>query len=80
MRRVFFIIAPFSVHVDAWLGIVAPILPLYAEQSLGASGIWTELIFAGFGISRTVITPLIGSPNGFTVALMSHRGRELRMR
>jgi DHA1 family multidrug resistance protein-like MFS transporter len=42
------------------IGIVAPILPIYAEQNLGASGIWIGLIFAGFGISRTIITPFVG--------------------
>ncbi|MFC2002262.1 MFS transporter [Chloroflexota bacterium] len=40
-------------------GIVAPLLPLYAE-SLGATGIWIGAIFAGFAISRTVFTPVFG--------------------
>ncbi|MGQ9722061.1 MAG: MFS transporter [Candidatus Jordarchaeum sp.] len=42
------------------IGIVAPILPIYAEQSLGASGIWIGLIFAGFGLSRSIISPFVG--------------------
>ena len=41
-------------------GIIAPILPLYAE-SLGASGIWIGVIFAGFAISRALFMPIIGS-------------------
>ncbi|MHA1608280.1 MAG: MFS transporter [Candidatus Freyarchaeota archaeon] len=60
VRRVFFILFLSVFTSMLGLGIVGPILPLYAEQSLGASGIWIGLIFAGFGISRTVITPLIG--------------------
>lgn len=42
------------------IGIVAPILSIYAEQNLGASGIRIGLIFAGFGISRTIISPFVG--------------------
>jgi len=42
------------------IGIVAPILPLYAEQNLAASGIWIGLIFSGFGLSRTIASPLVG--------------------
>lgn len=42
------------------IGIVAPILPIYAEQNLGASGLWIGFIFAGFGISRSIITPFVG--------------------
>ncbi|MEX2723243.1 MAG: MFS transporter [Candidatus Freyarchaeota archaeon] len=42
------------------IGIVAPILPLYAEQNLAASGIWIGLIFSGFGLSRTIASPIVG--------------------
>jgi len=41
------------------LGIILPILPLYAK-SLGATGLWLGAIFAGFSISRSVIMPFIG--------------------
>ena len=41
------------------VGIIAPLLPIYAE-SLGATGIWIGVIFAGFSISRTIFMPLIG--------------------
>jgi len=34
-------------------------LPLYAE-SLGATGIWLGVIFAGFSISRAIFMPIIG--------------------
>ena len=38
-------------------GIVAPLLPLYAE-SLGASGVWLGVIFAVFAISHAISTPI----------------------
>ncbi len=43
------------------LGIIIPILPVYARsESIGASGLWLGAIFAGFSISRSVFMPLIG--------------------
>ena len=41
------------------MGIVAPLLPLYAED-LGASGIWIGIIFSGFALSATIVTPIAG--------------------
>ncbi|MBW1936180.1 MAG: MFS transporter [Deltaproteobacteria bacterium] len=41
------------------VGIVAPLLPLYAEN-MGASGTWIGIIFAGFSISRAVVMPIAG--------------------
>jgi len=41
------------------LGIVVPILPLYAK-TLGASGIWLGAIFAGFSIARAASMPVVG--------------------
>ena len=41
------------------LGIVAPLMPLYAE-SLGATGLWLGLIFSGFSLTRAVFTPVMG--------------------
>lgn len=41
------------------VGIIAPLLPLYAEN-LGATGIWLGIIFAGFSISRAIVMPIIG--------------------
>ena len=38
-------------------GIVAPLLPLYAE-SLGATGVWLGAIFAAFSISQAISTPI----------------------
>ena len=41
------------------LGIILPILPLYAK-TIGATGLWLGAIFAGFSISRSVMMPFIG--------------------
>jgi len=41
------------------LGVISPFLPVFAEQH-GANGFWLGMIFAGFGISRGVIMPLVG--------------------
>jgi len=41
------------------VGIVAPLLPLYAEK-MGATGIWIGMIFAGFSISRAIVMPIAG--------------------
>jgi len=50
-------------------GIIAPLLPLYAE-SMGATGVWIGLIFTGFSISRALFTPFIGR-------LSDRRGRKV---
>ena len=41
------------------VGIVAPLLPLYAED-MGATGIWLGIIFGGFSISRAIVMPIMG--------------------
>ena len=41
------------------VGIVAPLLPLYAEK-MGATGIWIGMIFAGFSVSRAIVMPIAG--------------------
>ena len=51
------------------VGIIVPLLPLYAEN-LGATGIWIGVIFASFSISRAIITPIVGR-------LSDRRGRKL---
>jgi len=42
------------------VGIVVPMLPTYA-QGIGATATQIGLIFAGFSLSRTVLTPVIGA-------------------
>ncbi len=41
------------------VGIIAPLLPLYAEQ-MGATGIWIGIIFGGFSVSRAIVMPAVG--------------------
>jgi MFS family permease len=41
------------------LGIVSPIMPVYASQ-LGASGIWLGIIFSAFSTSSLIFMPIIG--------------------
>ncbi len=41
------------------LGIISPFLPELVHRH-GANGFWIGMIFAGFGISRGIITPFIG--------------------
>lgn len=41
------------------LGVVSPLLPIYAEN-LGATGIWLGIIFSAFALSRSVFMPVIG--------------------
>ncbi len=50
-------IAVFSAMLG--LGIVAPLMPIFAE-SLGATGIWLGIIFSAFSFSRAVLMPIIG--------------------
>lgn len=41
------------------VGIIAPLLPIYAE-GMGATGLWIGLIFSGFSITRAIFMPLFG--------------------
>ncbi|MDY6865741.1 MAG: MFS transporter [Halobacteriota archaeon] len=40
-------------------GIIAPLLPLYAED-LGATGVWVGIIFSAFAASRAFVMPIMG--------------------
>jgi len=59
IKKVFPILAlsVFSAMLGA--GIIAPLLPLYAD-SLGASGIWLGIIFSAFAVSRAIFMPIFG--------------------
>ena len=50
-------------------GIIAPLLPLYAEK-MGASGVWLGVIFAGVSISSAIFMPFAGR-------FSDRRGRKL---
>jgi DHA1 family multidrug resistance protein-like MFS transporter len=41
------------------LGIVIPLLPIFVDE-YSASGFWVGALFAGYGLSRILFTPLIG--------------------
>jgi len=59
IKKVFPILALSIFSSMLGAGIIAPLLPLYAE-SMGASGIWIGMIFTGFSLSRAIFIPLIG--------------------
>jgi len=59
IRKIFPILALCVFSSMLGVGIIAPLLPLYAEN-LGATGIWIGVIFAGFSISRAIFLPIIG--------------------
>ncbi len=59
IKKVFPILALSIFSAMLGVGIIAPLLPLYAEN-MGATGIWLGIIFAGFSISRAIFMPIIG--------------------
>lgn len=60
MKRRVFIVLFFSIFSSMLgVGIIVPLLPIYAE-SLGASGLWIGVIFSGFSISRSIFMPIVG--------------------
>ena len=59
IKKVFPILALSIFSSMLGVGIISPLLPLYAEQ-MGATGIWIGTIFAGFSISRTIVMPIVG--------------------
>jgi len=68
INRVFPILAISIFSCMLGSGIVVPLLPLYAE-SLGASGFWLGVIFAGYPLARILTTPIFGR-------LSDRRGRK----
>jgi len=59
IKKVFPILALSVFSSMLGVGIISPLLPLYAEN-LGATGIWLGIIFSGFSISRAIFMPIIG--------------------
>ena len=59
IQRIFNVLFVAVFAVMLGLGIVAPLMPLYAE-SLGATGIWLGMIFSGFSLTRALFTPVMG--------------------
>jgi MFS family permease len=69
IKKVFPILALSTFSSMLGVGIISPLLPLYAEN-MGATGIWLGIIFSSFSISRTIFMPIIGR-------LSDRRGRKL---
>lgn len=59
-QRLLLLLSGISFVVLLGVGIVVPLLPLYARD-LGATATQVGLIFTGFSLSRTVFAPIIGS-------------------
>ncbi len=70
-KRVFITLFIVTVVDMLGLGIIIPILPLYAK-SVGATGVELGVIFAGFAFSRGIFAPIIGR-------LSDQRGRKKLM-
>ncbi|MDO8688022.1 MAG: MFS transporter, partial [Dehalococcoidales bacterium] len=69
LKKVFPILA-FSMFASTLgIGLVAPLLPLYAKN-MGATGLWLGLIVASFNISNSIAVPIAGR-------LSDRRGRKL---
>ncbi len=64
-HRKLFVVSLIGFVVLLGVGIVVPILPLYAKD-LGASAFQIGLIFASFSLSKTIFTPIIGNLSDIT--------------
>jgi len=69
IKKVFPILAVSIFSAMLGVGLVSPILPLYASD-MGATGTQLGIIFAGYGISNSILTPIMGR-------LSDRRGRKL---
>ena len=58
-KKIFFVLFISIFSCMLGVGIIVPILPIYAE-TLGATGLWLGAIFAGFSLSRSISMPLVG--------------------
>ena len=58
-KKIFFALFGVNFVSRIGLGIVAPLMPLYAE-SLGASGLWLGIMFSSFAFAQLLFLPLAG--------------------
>jgi DHA1 family multidrug resistance protein-like MFS transporter len=58
-KKIFITLFIATVITMTGLGIIDPILPLYA-RSMKATGIQLGIIFAGFALSRSIFAPIVG--------------------
>jgi len=62
------------------LGVVSPLLPIYAEN-LGATGIWLGIIFSALrALSRSIFMPIIGRISDRQGEEVDHPHRDVRLR
>jgi DHA1 family multidrug resistance protein-like MFS transporter len=59
VRRIFFFIAMSVFASTMGLGIIVPLIPIFAGD-IGASAIWIGLIVGSYSISRAFIMPFVG--------------------
>jgi len=59
MKKVFPILALSVFSSMLGVGIISPLLPLYAVN-MGATGVWLGVIFGGFFFARIILIPIIG--------------------
>jgi MFS family permease len=59
IKKVFPVLAISLFSAMLGVGLVSPILPLYA-RNMGATGTQLGIIFAGYGISNSILTPIMG--------------------
>jgi len=69
MKKIFPVLAVSIFSAMLGVGLVSPLLPLYA-QDMGATGIQLGMIFAGYGICSSILTPIMGK-------LSDRRGRKV---
>ncbi len=69
IKKVFPIIALAMFSSNLGMGIVSPLLPLYA-RNMGADGVWIGVIVAAYGATSILSTPLFGR-------LSDQRGRKI---
>ena len=58
-KRIFITLFIATIITMIGLGIIDPVLPLYAK-SMKATGLELGIIFAGFALSRGIFAPIIG--------------------
>ena len=68
IKKIFPILALSMFTSILGIGIIVPFLSLYATD-MGASGIWLGMIFTGYGLASTIISPFAGR-------LSDRRGRK----
>jgi MFS transporter, DHA1 family, multidrug resistance protein len=58
-KKIFITLFIATIITMAGLGVIDPILPLYAKR-MKATGVQLGIIFAGFALSRSIFAPIIG--------------------